>query len=298
MQPTQTDTGTLTELEFSKLAGILHRETGIFMPETKRALMQSRLSKRLRALRIATFADYRDRVEREGMNGELAEMISALTTNVTRFFRESQHFDDLQETVLPDLIARARSGGRVRFWSAGCSTGEEPYSLAVLLLDLCPEAPRLDIRILASDIDPKVIAVGEAGSYSLAALDQLPERLQRQFALDPSDPDRRLVPADAKSLIRFRPLNLLHDWPIKGSFDVIFCRNVVIYFDMPTQERLWKRFSDKLVPDGRLYIGHSERIFGDALKTFKIGGASGYIRLASAGATRTAEAGRPQETGT
>lgn len=296
MRHSPIDPGQLSPSDFEALAGILHRETGIYMPESKRTLMQSRLSKRLRALGLPDFGAYRHRVEREAPDGELNEMISCLTTNVTRFFRESQHFDDLAENLLPKLLETARAGRRVRFWSAGCSTGEEPYSLALLLLDLCPDAPTLDIRILASDIDPKVLEVGIAGRYPPSALDQLPARLRRFFRQDPDEPALQEICDAARRLVRFRQLNLLHEWPISGQFDAIFCRNVVIYFDLPTQERLWKRFADKLLPEGRLYIGHSERLFGASLNAFKTSGAAGYVRVSTPVRSGADGPAAPQET--
>ena len=271
----------LAREDFAALARIVERTTGIQLPDTKRPLMVSRLSKRLRAHGLTSFADYRRMIERGDAAGqeELARMISSLTTNVTRFFREKGHFDHLARDVLPELIARARGGGRVRLWSAGCSTGEEPYSLAFTLLLACPDATRLDIRILATDIDPDVVRVGAQGVYPEAAIRALPPDHRTRF-FSPAAPgaDSWEVAAPARELIVFRVLNLIHDWPFRGSFDVILCRNVVIYFDSETQDRLWTRFAARLRAGGRLCIGHSERISAEARRYFTLDGVTSYRR--------------------
>lgn len=270
--------------DFAAMARLVERTTGIQLPETKRPLMVSRLSKRLRALGLTSFTDYRQMIERGDDSGreELARMISSLTTNVTRFFRENGHFEHLARDVLPDLIARARAGARVRLWSAGCSTGEEPYSLAFTLLSACPDATRLDIRILATDIDPDVVRVGAQGIYPEATIRALsPDHRTRFFSEAAPGTDGCEVAAPARELIVFRVLNLIHDWPFRGSFDVILCRNVVIYFNSETQDRLWTRFAARLPEGGRLYIGHSERISADARRYFALDGVTSYRRNAA-----------------
>lgn len=194
-------------------------------------------------------------------------MLAALTTNVTRFYREPHHFEHLKTQVLPALLQEAKAGGRVRIWSAACSSGQEPYSIALSVLSLMPDAANYDVRILASDIDPNMIAEGQAGRFSHSALDPVPtaER-DRWFNQEPNTDGERLWSAkeELKSLISFRQLNLIGEWPMKGTFQAIFCRNVVIYFDNETQSKVWNRFVPLLDVKGFLYIGHSERVNGPA----------------------------------
>ncbi len=277
--PPSTSGPLLSESDFAALARVIHLETGIFMPPGKRALMQSRLAKRLAARGLGSFREYRELVESRSDPDEIGLMISALTTNITRFFREGQHFDDLREKVLPGLLAQARAGGRIRMWSAGCSTGEEPYSMALSVLALCPEAPRLNIRILATDLDPVVIATAKAARYPAAALANLPDDVATGASRpDKADPEFVRIREDARKLISFRVLNLLHDWPFGGQFDVIMCRNVVIYFDAETRDRLWTRFA-ALQPSGaRIYVGHSERIAGEVGALYVPSGITAYTR--------------------
>ena len=268
----------LNDREFSRIAGLVHSLAGIVLADAKRPLVHSRLIKRLRVLNLQDFAAYADFLAGPGSESERLELISAVTTNVTSFFREQHHFDTLTKTALPPLMAKAQAGARVRIWSAGCSSGEEPYSIAATLLSVCPEVQRYDVRILATDIDRTMIERTRRGVYPPdAALGMAPDLARRMFteaqAGDPlhvSDRIRRLVTCNA--------LNLQDSWPMKGRFDVIFCRNVVIYFDKPTQERLWQRFADFLAPEGFLMIGHSERITGAALSEFRTEGMTTYRR--------------------
>lgn len=272
----------LSEEDFTALAQFIHRRTGIFLPPAKRVLMQTRLSKRLRARRLDGFAAYRRLIEGGGDEAEIGHMISALTTNVTRFRREAHHFEHLATRVLPDLVRRARQGKRVRMWSAGCATGEEPYSLAFTVLKACPEAATLDVRILATDLDPEALRTAEAGVYREEALAPLTAEERRQhFTTRPDQPGRACVAGPARDLIRFRRLNLIEPWPFTGGFDVILCRNVVIYFDPQTQDRLWHRFAAHQRRAGdHLYIGHSESLSQGARRLYRAVDGTGYIRTA------------------
>ena len=251
--------------DFRKIARILHADAGIALTESKATLVYSRLAKRLRALGLRSFREYCALVEgAEGLD-ERQAMLAALTTNVTRFFREPHHFDHLRDQVMPKLAERARAGGRVRLWSAACSSGQEPYSMAITVLSALPEAADLDVKILATDIDPNMIAEGRAGLYREDAVSPIPLDLRRKwFSKASGDGTRWSASDELRRLVSFRELNLIGDWPMRGRFDVIFCRNVVIYFDEPTQERIWSRFTPLLNPDGVLYIGHSERVTGPA----------------------------------
>ncbi|MEH6676187.1 CheR family methyltransferase [Phenylobacterium sp.] len=268
----------LTTDDFRKIAQILHSHAGIALNEGKAALVYSRLAKRLRTLGLRSFREYCALVEDAESLDERQAMMAALTTNVTRFFREPHHFDHLRDKVMPELAARARAGGRVRMWSAACSNGQEPYSMAITLLSVLPEAARLDVKILATDIDPNMVAEGKIGCYREDAVSPVPLELRRRWFEKVPAADGRLwsVSPELRDLVAFRELNLIGDWPMRGRFDVIFCRNVVIYFDEPTQERIWSRFVPAMAPGGTLYIGHSERVSGPAVATLETAGLTTY----------------------
>jgi len=266
--------------DFRRIASLLYSMAGITLPDAKATLVYSRLAKRLRSLGLASFADYCVLLDDpvEGPD-ERRRMLTALTTNVTRFFREPHHFEHLASRVIAPMVDQVRAGGRLRLWSAGCSTGQEPYSMALTVLQALPQAPDLDVRILATDIDPEVIARGREGSYGEAELAGVPaESLQRWME---RSGDGWTAGAAMRGLVAFRELNLMDDWPLKGGFQAIFCRNVVIYFDEATQERIWRRFEPLLAPEGRLYVGHSERV-PPGLTGFESDGLTAYRRLARA----------------
>lgn len=272
----------LTAEDFRHIAHVLHNHAGIALGEGKAALVYSRLAKRLRALGLRSFREYCALIE--GVDGvdERQAMTAALTTNVTRFFREPHHFDHLRDRVMPKLAERARAGGRVRLWSAACSNGQEPYSMALTVLSVLPEAADLDVRILATDIDPNMVAEGAEGTYSEELLEQAPATLWRRHFERASERGRWTAGAALRRLVAFRELNLIGDWPMRGRFDAVFCRNVVIYFDDATQERVWSRFLPLMNPGATLYIGHSERVSGPAagrlqttgLTTYRLGDAA------------------------
>ena len=264
-----------TAEDFSQIAQMLHAPAGIALTEGKAALVYSRLAKRLRVLGLRSFRDYCALIE--GVDGvdERQKMTAALTTNVTRFYREPHHFDDLRDRVMPTLAERARAGGRVRLWSAACSNGQEPYSMALTVLSVLPEAADLDVRILATDIDPNMVAQGADGAYSEEALEPAPAVLWRRY-FDRAEGGRWRAGAQLRRLVAFRELNLIGHWPMKGRFDVIFCRNVVIYFDDRTQERVWTRFTPVMTPGATLYIGHSERVTGPAASQLQTSGLTTY----------------------
>ncbi|PFG63254.1 chemotaxis protein methyltransferase CheR [Thioclava sp. ES.031] len=249
---------TPTDAEFSAIAQLLYETTGIVLAPGKTSMVQSRLAKRLRALGLAQYKDYITLVNSDAGRDERRKMISALTTNVTHFFREKHHFETLRRNVLPSLLEAARRGSRVRLWSAGSSNGQEAYSIAMTIAESAPDFANLDLRILASDIDPLMIAVGAKGCYPAAALESVPDILrQRYFELQG---EHYQVASGLRDLVQFRELNLHDPWPMRGKFDVIFCRNVVIYFAPEAQARLWERFEEQLTPGGFLFVGHSERV--------------------------------------
>ena len=269
-----------TDRDFREIASMLYADARIHLAESKSTLVYSRLVKRLRALNLESFSDYCDLLRTEEGGGERLEMLSALTTNVTKFFREVHHFEQLKTQVLPQLLARARQGDRVRIWSAGCSTGEEPYSIALTILGSEPNAAGLDIKILATDIDPRVVAFGRTGVYPDAAMTDVPAEPKKRFFDVVTEQGVKQYRANEalRALVAFRLLNLNSQWPMRGPFEVIFCRNVVIYFDEKTQNLLWREFAKKLAPGGRLYVGHSERVNGPASACFDGAGVTSYLR--------------------
>ncbi len=246
---------------FDELAGLAQKESGLMFAPEKRSLVQSRLRHRLRATGISDFATYSRHVLSPEGSGERRLMISALTTNVTHFFRESHHFDLMSEWLGDQISEKVRLGLPIRIWSAGCSKGHEPYSIAMHMLEKHPELKDADFRILATDIDPKVLKYGYEGNYRGDEAKHVPLSAQKLFMTPcaTSPGDIRIVD-QLRQFVTFKELNLIADWPMKKPFDAIFCRNVVIYFDLATQDSLWPRFVQSMTPDGILFLGHSERV--------------------------------------
>lgn len=264
---------------FRRIAALMRETTGIYLVEAKATLVYSRLAKRLRLLGLADFDAYCTLIASAAGADERNAMVAALTTNVTRFFREPHHFDHLRDRVLPPLLEAAQRGGRVRIWSSACSSGEEPYSIALTILSQMPDAAAHDIRILATDIDPNVVATARAGMYGPQAVEPIPSALrERWMKRDGARADGQWrVGDEMRALVRLNTLNLIGDWPMKGQFDAIFCRNVVIYFEQATQDFIWRRFQNILSPQGRLYVGHSERVdapgfVSDGLTIYRLNG--------------------------
>jgi len=260
----------LSDREFQRIQQRVYKVAGISLSDAKRTLVVSRLSKIVRALRLESFDAYIDHLERSNDPRDGQDFVNALTTNLTRFYREDHHFAHL-ETYVQGLIARRPRVGpdgrpRLRIWSAGCSTGQEPYTIALCLLAAFPELKRWDFRILATDIDTNVLAKAAQGTYPEAELAGLSG--PRAALFEKAGEGQVRIPAAARGLIAFKPLNLIQPWPVKGPFDAIFCRNVAIYFDKPTQAEVFSRFGKVLAPEGFLYIGHSENLGagGDGFK--------------------------------
>ena len=270
--------------DFKQIAAMLHADSGIFLAEEKASLVYGRLIKRLRVLGMASFKDYCRLLAGDNGGDERQRMLAALTTNVTSFFRERHHFDYLQSTVLPPLLRKAKGGGRVRIWSAGCSKGHEPLSIAVTILGCMPEAADYNVKILATDIDPEVVKHARRAVYAGEDVGELPPQATRHFRPAAGMPEGALMATEAlTSLITFNELNLIASWPMKSRFDVIFCRNVAIYFNPATQAALWDRFAGALQPEGHLFIGHSERLSDAANRRFVPVGTTMY-RLKEVGA--------------
>lgn len=268
---------------FQALSDLAYREAGLVLSPSKAAMIKSRLRHRLKALGLHGLEDYCAYVNEKGGTDERRHMISALTTNVSGFFREPHHFDQVSKELVPDMILRLRAGQPVRIWSAGCSNGQEPYSLAMLMLEHDAIFGERDFKILATDIDPQVVQFAKAGIYDNAQVAGLsPERLKRftEQTCDTPGDEKFAVSAKLKQMIAFKELNLIGPWPMKGQFDCIFCRNVVIYFDAETQDRLWPRFGNQLRADGIVFVGHSERI---NTPSFRPAGATSYRKSGAAG---------------
>lgn len=254
----------LTAAEFSQFQELILAETGIHLNHSKRALVESRLARRLRGLGFQTYSEYLRHLSRPSANSaERQEMINCITTNKTDFFRENHHFDFLRNRVIPEARERVAQGAapQLRIWSAACSTGEEPYSIAMTIREALAADRTWDSKILASDLDTSVLASAESGVFDAERLATVPENLRRKYFLRRKDGGALMAKDDLKSLIRFRQINLIDPaWPIRATFDAIFCRNVIIYFNRATQERLLKRLIQYLKPAGYLLVGHSENL--------------------------------------
>ncbi len=247
----------LSEPQFKKISQLMHRLCGVSLHNGKEELVKARLTKRLRALGLGNFEQYMRYVEHDNSGQELTSMIDMLTTNKTSFFRESQHFDYLRQRILPGL-----TNGGIRLWSAGCSSGEEPYSIAILLREEMSDVDRKDVRILATDISTRILERAREAVYAQNTLQGIPPRLlPKYFTCIRAKPTRAYqIKDNARAMVRLARLNLMESWPMKGPFDVIFCRNVMIYFDKPTREELVNRFWQLLKPGGHLFVGHSESL--------------------------------------
>ena len=249
--------------DFSSLRGLVREVTGITLSDSKRELVYGRLSRRLRALGLASFRDYRDLLSSEEGRPELTEFTNAVTTNLTSFFRESHHFDYLRDQILKPRMADPTGSRRIRIWSAGCSTGEEPYSTAITIAETIPDWRRWDIKILATDLDSEVLARAQNRIYKEDRVKGMnAKRVSNYFRESVVGGSRQYtVNADIASMISFRQLNLMNPLPMKGPLDIIFCRNVVIYFDKDTQRELFARMARTQQAGATLFLGHSESLF-------------------------------------
>jgi chemotaxis protein methyltransferase CheR len=261
----------LSAREFERIRERLYDVAGISLSDAKRTLVIARLSRILRTMRLPSFDAYMDFLERQGSVQDAQDFVNALTTNLTRFWREEHHFTHLEGHV-GELI-RSRASKRLRIWSAGCSTGQEPYTIALGLLAKYPDLKRWDLKILATDIDTSVIAKAATAVYPESELNGLSR--ERSLLFERMDDGRVRVPQAAASLVSFKPLNLMAPWPMKGPFDAIFCRNVAIYFDKATQGEVFGRLGQILAPGGFLYIGHSENL-GSSGAAFRLVGKTIY----------------------
>ncbi len=252
-------TPTLTDKEFSQFQTLIYDQVGITLDFPKKTLLVSRLGKRLRELKLGSFQEYFDCVSAKGGEEELIRLLDLVSTNKTDFFREPLHFDFLRDEILP----QARSTKTIRIWSSASSTGEEPYTIGMTLYDALADFHQWDIKILASDISTRVLAKAAEGIYEEDRVSQLPKEILRRHFLRGKGPHqgKLKVRRDIAELVKFRRINLMDScFPIRTPLDVIFCRNVMIYFDRPTQANLMKKFFHYLRPGGYLFIGHSESL--------------------------------------
>ena len=260
--------GTMSDELFQRFSTFVYHELGIKMPPVKKTMLQSRLLKRLRVLNKKTYEEYYDYVfSSRGRNGELKHMIDVITTNKTDFFREPKHFDYLTQTALPDLI-RSRGTGlrkKAQIWSAGCSTGQEPYTLAMVLCEFALNYPGFQYAILATDISTRVLEAAELAVYDHENVGPISIALRKKYLLQSKDNCKgkvRIIP-ELRSMVRFQRLNFMDsDFDLRESMDIIFCRNVIIYFDRSTQEKVLNRLCRHLKPGGYMFMGHSETLNG------------------------------------
>ncbi|MBU7575204.1 MAG: protein-glutamate O-methyltransferase CheR [Hydrogenophaga sp.] len=274
------------EKDFRRIAALIHARTGIVLSERKKMLAYSRLAPLVRRSGLTSFGAFLDTLAGDAQ--AMTDVIAALTTNHTYFHREPHHFEHFAAVARPELLHRLAKGGEARIWSAGCSTGEEIWTLLMVLLG--PDRAeglkfaRTGLLALASDISVNALAGARAATYPASALEALPEALRRVWCTPAPGRDEPclLIDPAMQALVRFRELNLMGDWPMQRAFDVIFCRNVMIYFDLPTKERLIERFARQLAGGGYLYIGHSERVSGPAATLLEPVGPTIYRRKGAA----------------
>lgn len=256
----------LRDREFDIFSAFIYDEVGIKLPHSKKTMLEARLQKRLKAHNMQTFEEYaRYLFSPEGRANELIQMINVVTTNKTDFFREPAHFDYLTRTALPALSGIRGDTARIRLWSAGCSTGEEPYTLMMVLSEYKEENPGFNFSLIASDIDTSVIEKAKSGIYSEDRVDTITLKLKKKYLLRSKDHSKglvRVVP-QLRNQIQFRRINFMDEsFGMKEPLDIIFCRNVIIYFDKTTQEKLMQKFYRNLSDGGYLFLGHSETLNG------------------------------------
>ena len=254
----------LNDGDFNFICQFVYDSAGIVLNNSKREMVYRRLTRIIRERKLPSFTDYCELLRKQPKQ-EKDYFINAITTNLTSFFREQHHFDYMNASELPAIVKNSLKGGkRLRIWSSASSTGEEPYSIAMTLLEyFTREQLKLwDAKILATDIDSNVLATGKAGIYDERKIEDIPVKLKEKYFHRGVGSNSSKVKVDDRlqSLITFKQLNLLHEWPMKGPFDIIFCRNVIIYFDKATQLDLFERYYHMLAPGGLLILGHSENL--------------------------------------
>lgn len=254
----------LTQDEFNKLSSFIYNESGIKMPPVKRIMLQSRLQKRLKELKMTTFKEYCNYIfSKEGLNNEIIHMLDVVSTNKTDFFREPVHFDYLTSSILPEFVNASKPIRNIKIWSAGCSSGEEPYTIAIVLLEFLEKHPNFDFSILGTDISTKILQKAIDAVYKDDRVIGIPLELKRKYFLKSKDRVNPSVKMNSllRSKVRFERLNFMESsYSIYESFDVVFCRNVLIYFDRETQEKVINKICSKINTGGYFFLGHSESI--------------------------------------
>ncbi|MCX4028168.1 protein-glutamate O-methyltransferase [Endozoicomonas sp. SM1973] len=247
----------MSDNDFAFIQKTAYNISGITLHKHKKNMIYGRLARRLRSLKLKNFSQYCDLLKKEN-NKEHKEFVNAITTNLTYFFREPHHFDFLKKTALPLIIRHHQHDKRIRIWSAGCSTGEEPYSIAIIMREMIN--PGWSAKLLATDVDSNVLNCARTGLYRPDQIKTISSERQKKWFSYSAHDNKVKVKKSVQKIITFNQLNLLHNWPMKGKFDIIFCRNVMIYFDRDTRNTLINRYVDILRPNGYLYIGHAENL--------------------------------------
>jgi chemotaxis protein methyltransferase CheR len=254
----------MTDEDFGKLSSFVSKELGIKMPYPKKLMLQGRLQKRLADLRLNSFKEYLDFVfSKKGREVEMVKMIDRITTNKTDFFRESQHFDYLKSMVFPELVSKGYARRTIRIWSAGCSSGEEPYSIAIVMKEFLQDHPETDFEIFATDISLSILEKASTAVYSSDRISCISTELKKKYFLKSKDPSEKLVRlvSGIRSKVTFQRMNLMNPYySVNKEFDIIFCRNVLIYFDHETQQNVITKLASNLKPDGFFFLGHSESV--------------------------------------
>ena len=269
---------TLSDEDFEKISGFANEGFGLVLDASKKNMVLRRLSPHVRKIGLQSFAEYTKRLKQD--EAERLNLLSLLTTNLTHFFREKHHFDLMRKTAFPHLAQRLESGGRARMWSCACSSGEEPYSIAMEVCESIPSAMTANLKILATDIDPEILRWAETGRYNQDQIKGVPAHMRAKYFTESNNGDVTFsITPQIKKMIGFGQLNLPGEWPFQGEFDVIFCRNVAIYFSTKTQEILWSRLVDRLPSGGLLFIGHSERIAPSVSGKLRLLGRTAYQKI-------------------
>ncbi|NDF11990.1 MAG: chemotaxis protein CheR [Proteobacteria bacterium] len=266
-----------SDRDFRFIRTMVSEKTGIELAEHKKNMVYSRLVRRIRTLNIGGFREYCEILSSDSSGSELINFVNAITTNVTRFFREEHHFHYLRDVVVKELTEQKPE--KIRIWSAGCSVGMEAYSIAMTMLSAMPELAYKDFKILATDIDTEVLGKGAAATYPSEVLKDIPQEYHRKYLETSDDGETVTVTDELRKFVTFKRMNFLDHWPVKGQFQVIFCRNVVIYFNKEVQRAIFDKFADRMVDNGCLCIGHSENLFNVSTR-FRSVGTTIYRKIA------------------
>jgi chemotaxis protein methyltransferase CheR len=269
-----------SDKDFRALADLIMERTGIVIADHKKHMVYSRIARRLRVLGFKAFSQYVVYISGDGGEEEMADFMNAVTTNLTRFFREPHHFDHLRDHVLKPLALNPPANRRVRLWSAGCSSGMEVYSMAMMVAETIPNFEQWDIKLLATDIDTNMLNKGREGIYRKEDVEPVPAEFRKHYLTryGGAGAEEVQVVEKLRHLVSFKTMNFIEPWPVKGLFDAVFCRNVVIYFNKETQAGVFEKFANVMKPESWLYIGHSENLHGITTR-FELQGKTVYRRM-------------------